>query len=538
MPDAEISKPVKVDLNSLDGMWPLYHPNEVVVGNVKHPLAVSTLWTERQGLEKILGKDEFCAIGQCFSPRGVSLTLRELLINPNITILVTWGRDATKTGEQIKTFFENGFNGDYTLPGFGPSIKLHEEIPKEELEMLRKKIEYVDLRGKIKDSDYKGIAEALRILEKKKGPWRDYGMIYPMKDFVPDKMPGELTGYVARGETVGETWLDLLDTILRFGRVKNIPGEDSKIDIVNLMAVVNGKEDYLSMANPEIFKYIPDFRGGVERYVEQFTSGKHLEGSAYSYGEELLAHETENGKREDQIEYIVGKLSKSQHTGRAFGSTWNVGRHMKAPEGPCLVDVQFAAIGETEESYKLSLTAHFKTHDMFSAWPANVFGLRELQKLVFQKLQNPYKERGLSLELGPLATISASAHFYGGQTENAQKTLKEFPLSKNRHYNLPGGDIQDPRGNYTVGLTDANQILIEHVDTTGMIFESKEFGTRTEAEKWIGDKRVSYLEHAVYLGREIGRAALAQRLIQNGIPVKYEQGKRIKLNYEGKEIYL
>src|SRR3989338_9944698 len=118
--EADISIPERIELNQLENAWPFYHRNELALGKIDSPLAIATLWTQRQGLEKILGKEEYSVIGQCFSARGVSLILRELLANPNIRALVTWGRDSTGTGEQIKTFFETGINTHYTLPGFEP----------------------------------------------------------------------------------------------------------------------------------------------------------------------------------------------------------------------------------------------------------------------------------------------------------------------------------------------------------------------------------------------------------------------------------
>jgi tetrahydromethanopterin S-methyltransferase subunit A len=112
----DIESPEKIPLDEIEGKWPIYEPKEVILGNPKSPIAISTLWTERQRLEKILEPSEFSAIGQTFSPRGVSLMFRDLLANPNIRSLVVYGRDGTNTGDYIKTFFEVGFNEDYTYP--------------------------------------------------------------------------------------------------------------------------------------------------------------------------------------------------------------------------------------------------------------------------------------------------------------------------------------------------------------------------------------------------------------------------------------
>lgn len=524
--EGEIKEARKVDLDSLEEVWPLYHGNEVAIGNLESSLAITTLWTERQKLLNHLDQGNYSVVGQCFSPRGVSLILRELLANPRIRTLAVWGRDATNTGNQLMTFFERGFNEDYTLPGFGPSIRLHEEIPRDELENIRRNVACVDLRGKIGDASYSDAAEAIGTLSSSEKSWRDYGLEYPLADPKADRMPGELVGYQVKGATIEETWLDILDTILRFGRIKEIPGEDSKLDIPDLMAIITGEENHESMVNPNIFRYIPNFPEEVRRYVDQFTSPIHLEGSAYSYGEELFAHNTRGGGV-DQIGYIIGKLSGNIHTGRAFASTWNVGRHMKAPEGPCLVGVQFSAI-EDEGYYKLLLTSHFKTHDMFSAWPANVFGLRELQRLILERLQEPFHHKDLELRLGPLVTLSGSAHIYGGQIENARETLEEFPPAKNRTYDLKGGLNQDPRGTYRISIISDREIEIQRYNpSAGEIVESEKFRRRSDAERWISDKRFSNPEHGVYLGREIANAFTVIKLRETGIDAEYKQDRRI-----------
>ncbi|MBI2044341.1 hypothetical protein HYT24_03185 [Candidatus Pacearchaeota archaeon] len=530
--EADIPEAEKISLDSMPNVWPLYHRAEVVVGDVTSPLAVTTLWTQRQGLEGKLQPNEFAAIGQCYSPRGVSLIIRELLANPNIRTLVTWGKDATNTGEQIKTLFEQGFNPDYTIPGFGPSIRLHEEIPAEEIQRVRENVQYIDMREKIKVTDYSGMAEFLRTLPNERKPWREFGIRYPLARPTTTQMPGELM-YSAQGQSVEETWLDIIDTILKFGREKILPGEDFKLDIPSMAAIVRGDEDHITMKKPEVFRYIPNFEDSVARYVKQFTTSERPEGVAYAYGEELFAHESLNGEKINQIAYITDRLKKNPHTGRAFGSTWNVGRHMTAPEGPCLVGVQFTTMHQpSDDSHDLLLTAHFKTHDMFSAWPSNVFGLRELQKLVFDEVRKPLVDKGLNVKLGPLMTFSGSAHMYGGQIAYAQQTLKEFPLDDNRTYRLAGRMNVDPRGNFGLSITPENRIRVDHYDPNkGEVIHTQEFDKRIEAERWFSDtKRASDPAHIMYLGRELANLDTVRRLREKGINAEYRQDRVIEIN--------
>lgn len=530
----DIGSAQEIPISNLEEVWPIYHRNEVEIGDVYSPMAVTTLWTERQPLTKRMDRNDFSAIGQCYSPLGMNHILRELLANPNIRNLAVWGRDGTDTGEYLSKFFNNGFNDDRTIPGVSSSIKIHEEIPKEELEALRENVKITDLRSSIAPDKYDQASQTISEISRSlaKNPWRNHGIRYPLGSVKTDTMPGEMTGYKAQGHSIGETWLDILDTILRFGKVKEIPGEDFKKDIPFLEAIVFGNEDHINMINPEIFKNIPNFKEAVQRYVSQFTSGDAIPGSAYCYGQELFAHNSQ-GEIIDQIKYIVGKLSSNQHTGRAFASTWDVARHMKASESPCLVDVQFSTVnqGVSQDKYDLLLAAHFKTHDMFNGWPPNVFGLRELHKHVLNELISKFEERGLDLSLGPLMTFSGSAHIYGAMIENAQKTLEEFPLEDNRNYSLSGRLNQDPRGSFKFTIENNGEregIKINHYHPqTGEEIESGFFPTQRQAQRWIADKRYSDPMHGIYLGGEISKAASVLKLRRKGINAQYLQDKPI-----------
>ncbi|MDO8467935.1 MAG: hypothetical protein Q7S56_03255 [Nanoarchaeota archaeon] len=535
----DIPNPEKLSLDELVSVWPVYHRNEVSVGNVDSPLAITTLWTERQPLAKRLDVSQYSAIGQCFSPRGVNLILRELLANPNIRRLVTWGRDPTNTGSMLNNFFNNGFNDDYTIKGIDKKVLiLPEEIPLQEFDALRKNIKVHDLRENVREGDYESAATAIREISHSlsKDPWRDFGMRYPLGKETAETFPSEDMGYMIRGVTVEEVWLDILDNIIRFGKVKILEGEDSKKDTVGTFAIVTGNEDYKTLVKPEIFGRIPEFEKSVAKYVHQFTHGDPLEGSAYCYGEELFAHRAD-GQVINQIDYAVKKLSKKggEHTGKAFATSYNVARHMNAPETPCLRGAHFMAISpDSDDSFKLHVINYFATHDMFEGWPANILGIRELQKLVLERVQPNFEQRGLSLELGSVSTISGSAHFYGGQLENAKKTLEEFPLIDNRTYTLHQASKlnQDPRGNYSISINQENNFYIEHLHpTSSAVLESETFSSVRQAQRWLAEKRVGDWLHMSYLGAELQKADTVRQLRKAGIQIEYKQDKPIDFSF-------
>jgi len=60
-------------------------------------------------------------------------------------------------------------------------------------------------------------------------------------------------------------------------------------------------------------------------------------------------------------------------------SLWDVQDHRK--QSPCLNHIWVRVVNN-----ELSLTATFRSNDMFSAWPANAMGLRALQQYILDAI--------------------------------------------------------------------------------------------------------------------------------------------------------
>src|SRR5919199_6877216 len=91
---------------------PLHKPNQLICGQGQ--TAVITGWTVKQALAKHLQPHEFAVIGQLYSPtRGISLLIRNLLVNPHVRFLVVLNatkEDRNAGGCQcLLDFFRNGF---------------------------------------------------------------------------------------------------------------------------------------------------------------------------------------------------------------------------------------------------------------------------------------------------------------------------------------------------------------------------------------------------------------------------------------------
>jgi hypothetical protein len=99
---------------------PLYKPNQLICGTAS--CAVITGWTVKGAIAKKLQPHEFAVIGQLYSPtRGISLLIRNLLVNPHVRFLVVLNatkEDRNAGGCQcLLDFFRNGFEEGFSDTG-------------------------------------------------------------------------------------------------------------------------------------------------------------------------------------------------------------------------------------------------------------------------------------------------------------------------------------------------------------------------------------------------------------------------------------
>jgi thymidylate synthase len=138
---------------------------------------------------------------------------------------------------------------------------------------------------------------------------------------------------------------------------------------------------------------------------------------------------------------------------------------------------------------------------MFSAWPANAMGLRALQRHIRDEIAS---QSEYDLTMGPLITISQSAHIYDDCWETVQQ------LINNQYQSIISQEFRgysDPAGNFLVE-TDGNNITVSQLTPNG------EF-----VGKWEGKNPLKLIRqiiadcpsiqsfHIGYLAREIERAS-------------------------------
>ncbi|MFM6439142.1 MAG: thymidylate synthase, partial [Microcystis panniformis] len=136
-------------------------------------------------------------------------------------------------------------------------------------------------------------------------------------------------------------------------------------ELIDLMAVVTDEPPDFYFPEPN---YLPIDRPFLTEYIGQILDDSPIhQGVKYTYGQRLRSW---FGR--DQIAQVINKLISEIDAASAVMSLWDVKDHEKGGS-PCLNHI-WVRVVENE----LSLTAIFRSNDMFAAWPANAMGLRAL----------------------------------------------------------------------------------------------------------------------------------------------------------------
>ena len=427
---------------------PHYKPNQLLCGHGQ--TALITGWTVRQAIAKQLTPEDYAVIGNLYSPtRGISPLIRNLLANPHVRYLVIL--DATREDKNaggcqcLFDFFEQGFRAGKTDTGRDCWIinstvtgYIDPEIPADILEQLRAAVQY-----KLLKFSKEAIALVKELATKPRlEPWGE-ALLFPQAESIPTVLPGPRYGHRIEGKTIAETWVKILHRIKTTGTIRPTGYDGKWQELIDLVAVITDEPKEFYFPEPNFLPLDPAF---IQDYIPQILEdAPYTEGVKYTYGQRLRSW---FGR--DQIEQVILKLIGEIDAASGVMSLWDVKDHEKGGS-PCLNHL-WARVVDNE----LSLTATLRSNDMFAAWPANAMGLRALQ----QHIRDQIAQRSeYNLTMGPLITISQSAHIYDDTWENVDKLIatQYDQIMRQRDYFDPSGNflIELQNGEITVQQTTA-----------------------------------------------------------------------------------
>ncbi|MEA5510805.1 thymidylate synthase [Crocosphaera sp. UHCC 0190] len=423
---------------------PHYKPNQLICGYGQ--TAIITGWTVKQSVAKHLNPEDYAVIGNLYSPtRGISPLIRNLLANPHVRFLVIL--QATKEDKNaggcqcLLDFLQQGFSQGKSDTGRDTWVinsditgYIDIEISADALETLRQSLEY---------KEAKLISEAVNYIKEfshqtNKQPWGS-PLIFPQLETTPTVLPGPRYGHRIEGKTIAETWVKILHRIKTTGTIRPTGYDGKWQELIDLTAVITNEPTEFYFPDPN---YLPIDRSFLQEYIPQILDdAPYTEGVKYTYGQRLRSW-----FKKDQIEQVINKLIGEIDAASGVMSLWDVNDHDKGGS-PCLNHIWMRVV-ENE----LSLTATLRSNDMFAAWPANAMGLRALQQHIRDEIA---KRSDYNLQMGPLITISQSAHIYDDTWENVDKLIAN-------QYNkiISQRDYFDPSGNFLIEVEDG-QIMVK-----------------------------------------------------------------------------
>lgn len=501
----------------------IYKPNQLIIGTGY--IAICTGWTPAKSVASKLDPSDYAVIGNLYSAsRGINFLVRNLLANPHVRDLVVMDltREDKISGsiQCLKDFFENGvYRGkndvgkpcwviDSLIKGY-----IDIDIPLEVLNQLR---DSITLRDSL--TTYAILATVYGANK----PWAE-PMVFPYNEPTSEVKPGPLYGHRIEGKTIAETWIKILQRIKTTGTIRPTGYDGKWQELIDLMAVVTDEPEDFYFPEPN---YLPLDRDYLKNYIPQILDdADYREGVKYTYGQRLRSW-----FGQDQIKAVINKLIKEIDSASAVMSLWDSGSASHnwiikpGHERPLPLCYMFSAVerfgrekGDSDHNHggspclnhiwvrvvdnELSLTATFRSNDMFSAWPANAMGLRALQHHIRDEIAS---QSDYDLTMGPLITISQSAHIYDDCWENVEQLINnQYQSIINQEFR----SYSDPTGNFLVE-TDGNNITVNQLTPNG------EF-----VGKWEGKNPLKLIRqivtdcpsiqslHIGYLAREIERAS-------------------------------
>lgn len=427
-------------------------------------VVVVTGWKPVEAIAKCLEPHQYAAIGNLYSPAGVEYLVRNILANPHVTgilaLKLTKQDENSGSIEALENFMKRR---QHSIEG----------IPQEDLDRVRSLPCAVLLESST-------IPDTLAYLSHRQSLGGQSQYYYP-KVTESKILPGTMWGHRIEGKTIADTWIKILHRIRTTGQ-ESPSGYGKRQELIDLMAVVTGEP-----GEPEEF-YVPDWlpvdRAYLANYYPQLLEDAPV-GVKYTYGSRLRSH-----FGIDQIEQCITKLTQEPDAASAVMSLWDVQDHIRGGS-PCLNHIWLRVIDDT-----LSLTAVFRSNDMFDAWCVNAFGLRKLQGHIRDRI---LQETGTRYELAPLITLSQSAHIYDHSYAYADKVVAEKYGKERKTYD-------DPVGNYEIKI-EGGAIVVNRMLPWGNVCAEHRGGNPAQLSgKIFVDAPAMQPDHAMYLGRELQRA--------------------------------
>jgi hypothetical protein len=486
---------------------PLYYRELLRPVNPHGDVGLLTLWSPLRSVERKLAEvapgalepdsGRVAVVANLYGD-GMLAMFCNLLFNPQIRHLIALGEDlGQSTREEIELFLEHGLVDAEML---GVPVKRVPDTQRVfpplagfDADALRERLSFRYL-GKLSRPGLGAELEAtLRDLPQGPPAREDDRVRVVIPDAGDDYSykPSAVTGHqVVRARPL-DCWQELLVRTMRFGRPVTLR-KGRRLELLNAKAVITDPQIESREALAEFGFDLDRFL----RYQRSILEPRLPEDVDYTYGNRLRGYFRLPGGGSDTLETAVQMLRDDPETRGAYLTLWDMGHDFGREGGgskPCLTTVFFR-----HSEGCLTLTATYRSHNLLSAWPENVYGLMAVQRHVAD---------GAGMETGPITVISNSLginpesprYELAKAIERNWKTDDDLDRETGK-YSLR----EDPNGYFVVSVDQPRDKIVAEHRFGGVLVKRYEADRAVTIEREVAaDMAVSLASHAMWLGREL-----------------------------------
>lgn len=486
----------------------IYFKEKLKIVNPVGYVGIVTLWSKPDWVLK-----QFLKVGVDLSPKtspiavlgtlygnGFPHLIRNLLYNPQIRLLAFCGRNRSGSLEDLISFFEHG-----TEKIKGPSPYFLNDQPvaavriKGRMRMIDALVQPEDfnpkpeivLLGELRDQEsldkartfFSGLVKKDWLLTGKAlAPSCAKNISLPQTRVGELPLPCNPRAFVITKKDVVQAWEELVFVLYRFGRTVHLAKGNRK-ELQNIKVVV---EEPSSKPDPKLYQYWFT-ENQIRQYQKDILSGEEPTDEAYTYGHRIRAY-----FGGDTLERVAERLLHDREDRKCFIALWDTKRDLEKSSPPCLVSLFLRFCEE-----RLTLTATYRSHNAMDAWIYNLYGLKSILDYVARKA---------NMKPGAITIIS---HSISIDMDESTMARAELLVEKSRHFAIN----LDPHGEFSVSIDRrSREIVVQHCLKDGLVL--KEYrGNRAERiqHQLYRDMALSDINHAMYLGRQLEKAATALR---------------------------
>ncbi|MCP5459630.1 MAG: hypothetical protein H6971_08400 [Gammaproteobacteria bacterium] len=485
----------------------LYYPDRLQVINATGDVAIATLWSRVEQVNKVLtelgidlnpSSSRIAVIANLYG-NGLPHMLRNLLWNPQIVHIIALGQNLSGSREDLVNFFAHGLKEDAFL-----GVPVHRINGTDRVidglvtpAHFRNGVRIYPLETLSNPTTRQGLVDFfLDPPPPQNGEWERINI--PLPEISVQRYPSEPRNHSILRDTPLDAFEELIFRLVRFGH-RNRLKKGERIELQNVKVIVERPQE-------EAGEHLAAYGFSLEafrRYQQNILSADKPADISYTYGNRLRGYFRHDGTLVDSLEIAVKRLREDPETRHAYAALWDNNRDL--PEGhgcPCLVSVFFRRFDG-----KLTLTTTFRTHNARSAWLENFYGLMAIQRFVAERVD---------MEPGPITVFSHSISIDSGVLAEA-RTIAENKQTDDVVDRATGKrELRfDYNGDFTITIDrERQEIVVQHSFDGMAIAEYRDRRADGLERQLARDGAISEIGHALFLGREIARAEMQLKQLQ------------------------